>query len=104
MMTSVGLSPKEVAVNRGSENAKRSLEPDRFNLLCSVGNGSPRICLNAHADTVPPLGISTPRAGLVGDRLHGLGACDDKASVAAMICAFAHICADEGQVRGQVDL
>lgn len=56
------------------------------------GEGS--FLLNSHFDTVPP----TPRwtknplqASLEGDRLYGLGASDDKASVAATLHALAEL-------------
>ena len=72
-------------------------------MLCTIGSGSPRICLNAHADTVPPNGQSTPTARIEGDILYGLGSCDDKASIAAMVTAFLDIAA-KGEPKGTVDL
>ncbi len=61
------------------------------NVMASRGEGPPRLLLNSHLDTVPPVeGWSadpwTPR--LQGKRLIGLGANDAKASVAAMLEAF----------------
>jgi len=72
-----GFKPKRIVV-----------DGPRFNLLCGAGSGSPRVCLCAHADTVPPNGESVARASVEGDLLYGLGACDDKASIAAMTIAF----------------
>ena len=61
------------------------------NVYASRGNGTPRLLLNSHLDTVPPVeGWSsdpwTPR--IERDRLVGLGANDAKASVVAMLEAF----------------
>lgn len=81
------------------------LGADRFNLLCSIGSGYPRLCLNAHADTVPPSGNSTPAARIDGDTMWGLGSCDTKASVAAMTSAFRQLAAlPEDELPGSVDL
>ncbi|MCK6479136.1 MAG: M20/M25/M40 family metallo-hydrolase [Planctomycetes bacterium] len=64
------------------------------NVWCAAGSGGPVLLLNAHLDTVPPTERWTrdPFAPSVeGGRLHGLGAGDDKASVAAMAAAFARM-------------
>lgn len=76
----------------------------RFNLLCSIGDGSPRLCLNAHADTVPANGESVPSSRIEGDLLFGLGSCDTKASIASMVTAFLDLAADPGMLKGSVDL
>lgn len=60
------------------------------NLVAVCGRG-PVICLNSHLDTVPPCPGWThpPHTTVVeGGRVHGLGANDAKASVAAMLAAF----------------
>lgn len=92
-LTTLGLRPARIEVEEG-----------RFNLLCSLGSGSPRLCLNAHADTVPPNGESVPSARIEGDLLHGLGSCDDKASIAAMVTAYLELAAVEGELASAVDL
>jgi hypothetical protein len=61
------------------------------NVVAQRGDGGPRLLLNSHLDTVPPVeGWSadpwSPR--LSDGRLVGLGANDAKASVAAMLEAF----------------
>jgi acetylornithine deacetylase len=61
------------------------------NVLAVRGEGSPRLLLNSHLDTVPPVagwaaGPWSPR--IEGGRLIGLGANDAKASVAALLEAF----------------
>lgn len=92
-LTEKGLNPKRI-----------DLEPGRSNLLCSIGSGYPRICLNAHADTVHICGESQPVARIDGDLLRGLGSCDDKASVASMITAFRYLASHADQLHGTVDL
>lgn len=92
-LTALGLRPTRFDV-----------EERRFNLLCTVGSGSPRVCLNAHADTVPPNGQSTPSARIEGDLLYGLGSCDDKAAIAAMVTAFLELASRADDLGGTADL
>lgn len=71
------------------------------NLVASRGRG-PVVCLNSHLDTVPPCpGWTRPphRAVVEAGRVHGLGANDAKASVAAMIGAFLRL-ADDAERLG----
>ncbi len=71
------------------------------NALGIVGDGPPHLLFDAHADTVAPAPGWTrdPYAAAVEDgRLYGLGACDTKGSLAAMI----HGVADAGRVTGTV--
>jgi acetylornithine deacetylase len=61
------------------------------NVVAFRGDGAPRLLLNSHLDTVPPVEGWTadpwsPR--LAGRSLIGLGSSDAKASVAAMLEAF----------------
>ncbi|HUD39092.1 MAG TPA: M20/M25/M40 family metallo-hydrolase [Streptosporangiaceae bacterium] len=74
------------------------VQPGRPNLIATVrgaGHG-PTLCLNAHADTVGYENwrdeALTPRVD--GDRLYGLGACDDKAGCAAMVLTLLALAAD----------
>jgi len=92
-LSTLGLKPQRIEV-----------EEKRFNLLCRIGSGSPRICLNAHADTVPVNGESTPNARIDEDILYGLGACDDKASIAAQVTACLDIASRIDEIGGSVDL
>jgi len=68
------------------------VRPGRPNVLVTVPGrpGCPHLLFEAHTDTVPPSHGQaepfTPR--LDGDRLYGRGACDTKASVAAMLLAL----------------
>lgn len=88
----------------GMKPERFELEKGRFNLLCRIGTGSPRVCLNAHADTVPPSGDSTPAARIDGDIIYGLGSCDDKASIAAIVTAGLEIASRAGEFSGGVDV
>lgn len=93
----------EMELARFGIDAKRiPLERGRDNLLASVGAGSPVICLNTHADTVPASGPCRARPRREGGRLYGLGACDAKGSLAAMMAAL-HT-AHEGGFPGRLDL
>jgi len=74
----------------------------RYNLLASVGEGSPVLCLNAHSDTVPPSGRSVAKSRVERGVVYGLGSCDDKASIAAMLGAFLELSKED--LRGRVDL
>lgn len=76
----------------------------RWNILASIGDGSPILCLNAHCDTVQPTGDSIPKARIEGDTLYGLGAMDDKASVTAMIGAMKAIADSGTKLGGTLDL
>jgi acetylornithine deacetylase len=65
-------------------------------LLATIGEG-PLLLLDSHLDTVPPApGWSRDpfAATVVAGRIHGLGANDAKASVAAMVAAFLALAAD----------
>ncbi|MBI4577010.1 MAG: M20/M25/M40 family metallo-hydrolase [Planctomycetes bacterium] len=61
------------------------------NVYATRGDGRPTLLLNTHLDTVPASGDWTRdpwAATREGERLHGLGANDAKASLAAMVTAF----------------
>lgn len=92
-LASLGLKPTRIEV-----------EPGRFNLLCRIGAGSPRICLNAHIDTVPQSGESVPQARIDGDVMYGLGTCDDKASIAAIVTAALEIASRANDMPTGVDI
>lgn len=88
----------------GLRPARIEVDPGRFNLLCKIGAGSPRVCLNAHIDTVPASGESTPQARIDGDVMYGLGACDDKASIAAIVTAALEIASRADDIPVGVDI
>lgn len=85
--------------------AKRiPISPGRFNLLCRLGSGDPVLCLNAHSDTVPVSGESTPEARISEGVMYGLGSADDKASVASMIAAMKAVGDSGMELKGSLDL
>ena len=86
----------------GLDLTKIEMDDGRYNLLASVGSGKPVLCLNAHADTVPPSGRSTPQCRVRKGTVYGLGSCDDKASIAAMTEALLQL--REKDLNGRVDL
>ncbi len=88
----------------GLKPSRIEVEPGRFNLCCKIGSGYPRVCLNAHIDTVPPSGESTPQARIEGDILYGLGSCDDKASIAAIVTAALEIASRADDMPAGVDI
>lgn len=65
----------------------------------------PTLALVSHLDVVPP-GAGWTRPPFVpareGDRLYGRGACDAKASVAAMLCAALDVARAGGPARGRL--
>jgi acetylornithine deacetylase len=78
--------------------------PDRPNVVATLpgSTGAPTLLFEAHLDTVPcpPGGIGLRREG---DRLHGRGTCDTKASLAAMMAALVDL-AERDQPRATVVL
>jgi acetylornithine deacetylase len=65
---------------------------DHAYVYARFGGERPTLLLNAHVDTVPAnTGYSSPPHVLVrrSDRLHGLGACDTKGAIAAILEALA---------------
>jgi len=78
--------------------------PGRPNVIATLPGspGAPTLLFEAHLDTVPcpPGGIGMRREG---DRMHGRGTCDTKASLAAMMAALVDL-ADRDQPRATVVL
>ncbi len=70
-------------------------QPDRPNVIGRVGAGDgPTLMLNAHLDTVGVGGMREPFTPRVTDgRMHGRGAIDTKAGLAALMAATAHAAA-----------
>ncbi len=86
----------------GASITRYPMGQGRYNLLASIGSGSPILCLNAHADTVPPSGGSVPRSVMDGLIVRGLGSCDDKASITAMLFALQELACL--RPKGRLDL
>jgi len=75
---------------RGFSTQRQPLCGDRFNVLAQKGQGGRALLLSGHMDTVPAAegwetDPWTPR--IDGDRLFGLGACDMKGGLCAMLQA-----------------
>jgi acetylornithine deacetylase len=80
--------------DRGLQAERREFLPGRFNVTAVVpGAGPRRLLLDAHTDTVPTEGMEgEPLSGEVRDgKVYGRGACDDKGTLAAMMCALASL-------------
>lgn len=93
---------EEVLGDLTSDMRRYDMGGGRYNLLASIGNGGPSLCLNAHADTMPPSGSSVAKSSISGGDIRGLGSCDDKASITSMLMAFADI--SNGEIEGRLDL
>jgi succinyl-diaminopimelate desuccinylase len=95
------LRERAIAVER------REFVPGRFNVSAVVpGTGSRRLLLDAHTDTVPTEGMEgEPLSGEVRDgKVYGRGACDDKGTLAAAMCALADLVADGLQPPATIEL
>ncbi len=82
---------------RGIACQRREFLPGRLNVSAVVaGSGARRLLLDAHTDTVPTEGMAgDPLSGEIRDgRVIGRGACDDKGTLAAAMCALAGMVAD----------
>ncbi len=83
---------------------RNGLNPKRIgnNIYCSVGKGR-TLLLNTHLDTVPPSKswkMNPYKAKEIGRKIYGLGACDAKGSLAAMMDAMIRI--SENKINGRV--
>jgi acetylornithine deacetylase len=74
----------------GARPELQEVLPGRPNVLARLGESGPGLLLSAHLDTVQATGMTVPPfSGEVrGGRLFGRGACDTKASLAAMLVAL----------------
>jgi len=77
----------------GVEYEFTEVAPDRQNLIASIGDGEKSLIFNSHTDTVSPGNIenwdqSPYKLTRKGDELFGLGSCDAKGSLVAMLVAF----------------
>ncbi|MFH1007879.1 MAG: M20 family metallopeptidase [Candidatus Latescibacterota bacterium] len=92
----------------GLEAQLDEVEEGRPNLLCTVGRGTGRSLLfDSHLDVVSPGDPNSWRADPFGPyvevgKLYGRGACDDKASLAAMAMAMVQLAAQEERLCGRV--
>jgi acetylornithine deacetylase/succinyl-diaminopimelate desuccinylase-like protein len=80
----------------------------RPNLLVQIGDGSPRLMLAGHLDTMPAGNLGSWQTDpyeltAIGDRLAGLGIADMKSGLAAALLAAGRLAADPGW-QGGLDL
>ncbi len=79
--------------DRGIHVTRDPVLPGRDNLIARVAGspGAPTVLFDVHLDTVPAAGMSIDpfAAKIDSGRLYGRGACDVKASLAAMLVAVA---------------
>jgi acetylornithine deacetylase/succinyl-diaminopimelate desuccinylase-like protein len=84
--------------NLGIEVEIDEVKPGRPNLIATVRGrqDGPTLCLNAHSDTVgfENWRLEALNPQLDGDRLIGLGACDDKAGCVAMLLTLRELAAN----------
>ncbi len=80
---------------RGIDTFEQEVFPGRPNVIGRVPGRNPnrRLIFEAHCDTAGITGMSIPpfEAVFAGERLHGRGACDTKAGLAAMMQALADL-------------
>jgi acetylornithine deacetylase/succinyl-diaminopimelate desuccinylase family protein len=85
----------EALRDAGLETTLHEVMPGRPNVSARYGgDGGPTLLLNGHMDTMPPgPGWSRPphEAVEVDGRLYGLGSCDMKAGLVAIVCAVSAV-------------
>ena len=85
------------------------VDPGRQNLIASIGNGEKSLIFNSHTDTVSPGNIenwdqSPYKLTRKGDELFGLGSCDAKGSLMAMLVAFEFLASKPSILKGRLML
>jgi len=83
--------------------------PERHNLIAEIGEGKKSLILNSHTDTVSPGDTSKwtnhpLRLTQKNDLLYGLGSCDAKGSLVAMLVAFESIFSELSSLNGRLIL
>ncbi|MGQ9849151.1 MAG: M20 family metallopeptidase [Aggregatilineaceae bacterium] len=86
-------------------------KPEAASVVATMGHGEPVIMLHAHSDTVPVASAEAQRwsvdpygAAIHEGRLYGKGSVDDKAPLAAMMVAAAHVAQQRERLRGTLVL
>jgi acetylornithine deacetylase/succinyl-diaminopimelate desuccinylase family protein len=93
----------------GARADRQTVEPGKDNVIVTLEFGDgPCLVWNTHMDVNNPNGqrwSQPPYEPVERDgRLYGLGACDAKGSLAAMMCAMERLARDPGGVRGRLVL
>ncbi len=88
---------------------KNKLKPKLFlnkdNVFLEIGNGKKTLVLNAHLDTVPPSSswtIDPFKAKELNGKIYGLGSCDTKGNLAAMMEAIIDLNKSKERLNGKV--
>lgn len=97
----------EFAAALGAASSLQEVEPGRHNCLITLDFGPGRtLVFNSHMDVNNPSGqiwSFDPFAPFEKDgKLYGLGACDTKGSMAAMLTAFERAAADPRGIHGKI--
>lgn len=87
----IGIFLEKILKEQGFKTKRQYLSPKRFNLFGERGRGRSARLFYGHIDTVPIQGdwkTDPFKLTQAGDSLYGLGVCDMKGGIAAMINAF----------------
>lgn len=87
----------------------RKVTDKRVNISANFGENGPSLILHSHTDTIPPGDIKkwkyNPFKAVVdNNRIYGLGAVDDKASLAAMVAVFEAVVLSGIDLKGKLTL
>jgi len=72
----------------GLKVVRQEVEEERYNLIVTMGSGTPDFFLTGHVDTIPAWDLESFGARREGDTIFGLGSADMKGGCAAMVEAF----------------
>ncbi|MGO8702381.1 MAG: M20 family metallopeptidase [Candidatus Brocadiia bacterium] len=90
----------------GAEVSVREVLPGRFNFVARFKGKKPHpsLMLEAHSDTVEVADMSIPpfEPRIVGGRMYGRGACDDKGPMAAMLLGLRAVLDEDGGLPADV--
>lgn len=88
----------------GCEIQRYPVTEARWNVRARIGSGSPVVCLNAHADTMPINGESLPVARVEKGIMYGLGTADTKGAITAMMAVIKSIRDSGKAIHGTLDV
>jgi len=86
-----------------------SCNGNKIGIVASIGEGKHSLILHSHLDTVPPADSKNWEYDpflpyCLGDKLYGLGACDDKGSLASMLATFESLIPIISKLNGKLIL